>query len=100
VSQSQEKQVIKEPAVLLKKLTQWLRDRENNLGSSLNSAGQSLGGVDPQRVLQLVNQRATILQVLDVLKELESGSDVNAECDFLGADSLPLVHETRELLEQ
>jgi hypothetical protein len=51
------------------------------------------------QVLLLNSERSTILQVLDVLQELESGSNVNADGDFLGADNLPPIEETTEWME-
>jgi hypothetical protein len=99
VSKLQEKHR-KDPALQLRKLREWLLDKESNLGNCLSLEGQSLEAIDPSRVLLLNSQRSIILQVLDVLQELESGSDdPNAEGDFLGADNLPPVHETGELLD-
>lgn len=100
MSQLPEKpEAIKEPAVLLRRLKQSLQDRVNSLDRSLRSAGQPQAGIDPVQVLLLNSERSTILQVLDVLQELESGSNVNADGDFLGADNLPPIEETTEWME-
>ena len=49
----------------------------------------------------LAGSESEILNVLEYLNKIENGSDdVNKKSDFLGADLLPSLEETSELMEQ
>lgn len=52
-----------------------------------------------EALLALASQESAFLDVMEFLNKLENGSD-KPQGDFLGADLLPPLAETNELMEQ
>lgn len=52
-----------------------------------------------EALLALVNRESAFLDTMEFIEKLENGSD-KPQGDFLGADLLPSLAETNELMEQ
>ena len=60
--------------------------------------GQAVSG-QLEALLALTGEEKALVDVLDFINKLENGSE-RSKTDFLGADLLPQLEDTDELLEQ
>ena len=88
----------RDAATQLNNLKLWLATRLETLSQTRLQADPARGIQEYQGLLQgLQVKEQILLEVINKVEELGSGSDPNETADFLGADKLPPVHETGEL---
>ena len=90
----------KDLQALLGKLKEYLATRLSQCSQTRRQLGQvQVAKERMEALLVLASHESAFLDVMEFLNKLENGSD-KPQGDFLGADLLPPLAETNELMEQ